>query len=184
MKELIEKLLIQMGEDPAREGLIGTPERVEKSLRFLTRGYDEDIETVLNDAFFSSTYDEMVIVRDINFFSLCEHHMLPFFGQCHIAYIPNKKVVGLSKLPRLVEVFSRRLQLQERLTCQIAEAISENIGPFGVGVVIEAQHLCMMMRGVEKQNSRTVTSAMLGAFKTDPKSRSEFLGLLRKDNNL
>jgi len=178
MKALIKKLLIQMGEDPEREGLLGTPERVEKSLQFLTKGYDEDIETVLNGAFFSSNYDEMVIVKDINFFSLCEHHMLPFFGQCHIAYIPNKKVVGLSKLPRLVEVFSRRLQLQERLTGQIADAISENIGPFGVGVVIEAQHLCMMMRGVEKQNSRTVTSAMLGAFKTDPKSRSEFLGLI------
>lgn len=179
MKKLIEKLLIELGEDPTREGLAGTPERVEKSFKFLTKGYEQNIDTVLNDAFFSISSDEMVIVKDIQFFSLCEHHMLPFFGQCHVAYLPNKKVVGLSKLPRVVEVFSRRLQIQERLTCQIAEAVLNHIHPHGVAVVIEAQHLCMMMRGVQKQSSRAVTSAMLGVFKTDPKARSEFLELIR-----
>ncbi len=181
IKDIIENLLVSLGEDPDREGLRGTPERVEKSLRFLTKGYTQDVERVLNDAFFTVTHDEMVIVKGIQFFSLCEHHMLPFFGECHIAYIPNKKVVGLSKLPRVVEIFSRRLQLQERLTSQIAEAILDKVDPLGVGVVIEAQHLCMMMRGVEKQNSRTVTSAMLGVFKKDPKARAEFLDLLRRD---
>ncbi len=180
-KDIIENLLVSLGEDPGREGLKGTPERVEKSLRFLTSGYHQDVERVLNDAFFTITHDEMVIVKGIQFYSLCEHHMLPFFGECHIAYIPNKKVVGLSKLPRVVEIFSRRLQLQERLTSQVAEAILDKVDPLGVGVVIEAQHLCMMMRGVQKQNSRTVTSAMLGTFKTDPKSRAEFLDLLRRD---
>lgn len=181
MRELIEKLLIELGEDPSREGLKGTPDRVEKSFRFLTKGYHQKIEEVLNDAFFSITSEEMVIVKGIQFFSLCEHHLLPFFGQCHIAYLPNKKVVGLSKLPRVVEIFSRRLQLQERLTCQIAEAISKYVDPHGVGIVMEAQHLCMMMRGVEKTASRTVTSAMLGVFKTDPKTRGEFLDLLRNN---
>ena len=179
MKELIEKLLSALGEDPNREGLKGTPQRVDKSLRFLTKGYREDVDQVLNEAFFTISTEEMVIVKGIQFFSLCEHHLLPFFGECHIAYLPNKKVVGLSKLPRVVEVFSRRLQLQERLTCEIADTLSEKIHPHGVGVVIEAQHLCMMMRGVEKQNSKTVTSAMLGVFKTDPKTRAEFLDLLR-----
>jgi len=179
MKDLIEKLLSALGEDPQREGLKGTPGRVDKSLRFLTKGYRQDVDQVLNDAFFTISTEEMVIVKGIQFFSLCEHHLLPFFGECHIAYLPNKKVVGLSKLPRVVEVFSRRLQLQERLTCQIADTLLEKIHPHGVGVVIEAQHLCMMMRGVEKQNSKTVTSAMLGLFKTDPKTRAEFLDLLR-----
>ena len=181
LKELVEKLLLSLGEDPSREGLKGTPGRVERSLRFLTSGYHQNIDRVLNDAFFTMTHEEMVIVKDINFFSLCEHHLLPFFGKCHIAYLPSGKVVGLSKLPRVVEIYSRRLQLQERLTCEIAEAIAEKVHPHGVGVVIEAQHLCMMMRGVEKQNAKTVTSAMLGVFKTDPKARAEFLDLLRHD---
>ncbi|MFQ5950415.1 MAG: GTP cyclohydrolase I FolE [Nitrospiria bacterium] len=183
IKDLIERLLISLGEDPNREGLKGTPERVEKSLRFLTNGYHKNVERVLNDAFFTISHEEMVIIKGIQFFSLCEHHLLPFFGECHIAYLPNKKVVGLSKLPRVVEIFSRRLQLQERLTCQIAEAILEKVDPLGVGVVMEAQHLCMMMRGVEKQNAKTVTSAMLGVFKTDPKARAEFLDLLRRDRH-
>ncbi|MFQ5580423.1 MAG: GTP cyclohydrolase I FolE [Nitrospiria bacterium] len=183
IKDIIEDLLVSLGENPEREGLRGTPERVGKSLQFLTKGYKEDVERVLNDAFFTVTHDEMVIVKGIQFFSLCEHHMLPFFGECHIAYIPNKKVVGLSKLPRVVEIFSRRLQLQERLTSQVAEAILDKVDPLGVGVVMEAQHLCMMMRGVEKQNSRTVTSAMLGVFKKDPKARAEFLDLLRRDRH-
>lgn len=179
--QLIEQLLIALGENPKREGLKGTPERVERSLRYLTKGYNTNLPTLLNRAFFTITHEEMIIVRDINFFSLCEHHLLPFFGKCHIAYLPNKKVVGLSKIPRIVELFSRRLQLQERMTCQVAEAISEKVEPFGVGVVIEAQHLCMMMRGVEKQNAQMVTSAMLGAFKTDHKTRMEFLTLLQKN---
>ncbi|WDT75717.1 MAG: GTP cyclohydrolase I FolE [Candidatus Manganitrophus sp.] len=181
LKELVEKLLISLGEDPSREGLKGTPGRVERSLRFLTSGYQQNVDRILNDAFFTIDHEEMVIVKDINFFSMCEHHLLPFFGKCHIAYLPNKKVVGLSKLPRVVEIFCRRLQLQERLTGEIAHAIEDKIHPHGVGVVIEAQHLCMMMRGVEKQNARTVTSAMLGVFKTDPKTRAEFLDLLRHD---
>ncbi|MDC4206147.1 MAG: GTP cyclohydrolase I FolE [Candidatus Manganitrophus sp.] len=181
LKELVEKLLISLGEDPSREGLKGTPGRVERSLRFLTSGYQQNVDRILNDAFFTIDHEEMVIVKDINFFSMCEHHLLPFFGKCHIAYLPNKKVVGLSKLPRVVEIFCRRLQLQERLTGEIAHAIEDKIHPHGVGVVIEAQHLCMMMRGVEKQNAKTVTSAMLGVFKTDPKTRAEFLDLLRHD---
>lgn len=181
VKELVEKLLVSLGEDPSREGLKGTPGRVERSLRFLTSGYHQNVDRVLNEAFFTIDHEEMVIVKDINFFSMCEHHLLPFFGKCHIAYLPNKKVVGLSKLPRVVEIFCRRLQLQERLTGEIAHAIADKIHPHGVGVVIEAQHLCMMMRGVEKQNARTVTSAMLGVFKTDPKTRAEFLDLLRHD---
>jgi GTP cyclohydrolase I len=181
LKELIEGLLLSLGEDPNREGLRGTPGRVERSLQFLTNGYRENVDRILNDAFFTIDHEEMVIVKDINFFSLCEHHLLPFFGKCHIAYLPNKKVVGLSKLPRVVEMYSRRLQLQERLTGEIAHAIADKVDPHGVGVVIEAQHLCMMMRGVEKQNARTVTSAMLGVFKSDPKTRAEFLDLLRHD---
>jgi len=179
---ITKRLLVLLGEDLSREGLRGTPGRVEKSLKFLTKGYHQDLDQILNGAFYTIAHDEMVIVKDINFFSLCEHHLLPFFGRCHIAYLPNKKVVGLSKLPRVVELFSRRLQLQERLTSEIAEAILEKVNPLGVGVVVEAQHLCIMMRGVEKQNSKTVTSAMLGAFKADPKARAEFLDLLRSGN--
>jgi GTP cyclohydrolase I len=179
IQSLIAQLLSTLGEDPAREGLLETPKRVEKSLKFLTSGYQQDIDTVLNNAFFQVNDAEMVILRDINFFSLCEHHLLPFFGKCHIAYIPNKRVVGLSKLPRIVEVFCRRLQIQEQLTMQIAETIMEKVAPLGVAVVIEAKHLCVMMRGVEKQNAEMVTSAMLGVFKSDPKTRSEFLDLIR-----
>ncbi len=181
MKELIKKLLLELGEDPEREGLKGTPRRVDQSLRFLTKGYHQKIEDIFNGAFFTISSEEMVIVKDIEFYSLCEHHMLPFFGVCHIAYLPNQKVVGLSKLPRVLEYFSRRLQIQEQLTCQIAEAILEQVNPHGVGVVIEAKHLCMMMRGVQKQSSTTVTSAMLGAFKENPKARAEFLDLLRNN---
>ncbi|MDT8070879.1 MAG: GTP cyclohydrolase I FolE [Terriglobia bacterium] len=181
-EELVREMLVRLGEDPDREGLRQTPERVRKAMQFLTRGYQEDPETILNSALFTVNYDEMVIVKDIEMFSLCEHHMLPFFGKVHIAYIPNGKVIGLSKLPRLVEVFSRRLQVQERLTTQIAETIQETIKPQGVGVVVEARHLCMMMRGVEKQHSAAVTSAMLGAFR-DLDTRSEFLSLIRNGKN-
>src|SRR5208282_5594043 len=178
-EDLVQEMLVRLGENPEREGLKLTPERVHKSLQFLTRGYSEDAEALLKGAMFTVTYDEMVIVKDIEMFSLCEHHMLPFFGKVHIAYIPNGKVIGLSKLPRLVEVFARRLQVQERLTTQLAEAIEETIQPLGVGVVIEARHLCMMMRGVEKQHSAAVTSAMLGAFRQQ-ETRNEFLSLLRQ----
>jgi len=178
IRELIERFLLLLGEDITRPGLKETPKRVEKAFRYLTRGYRQDIEKVLNGALFPSEYNEMVIVKDIDFYSLCEHHLLPFFGKCHIAYLPNKKVIGLSKIPRLVEVFSRRLQVQEHLTCQIAETIQEKIDPFGVAVVMEANHLCMMMRGVEKQNALAVTSAMLGIFKTEYKTRAEFLNLI------
>jgi len=181
LQAVVEQMISLLGEDPCREGLRETPQRVERSLRFLTSGYRQDIDAVLNDAFFTVTHEEMVIVKDINFFALCEHHLLPFFGKCHIGYLPNGRVVGLSKLPRVVEMFSRRLQLQERLTCEIAQTLLDKIEPLGVGVVMEAQHLCMMMRGVEKQNSKTVTSAMLGVFKSDPKTRAEFLDLLRHD---
>ncbi len=169
-----------MGEDPSREGLVDTPKRVEKSLRFLTSGYAADVDEVLNNALFTVDYNEMVIVKDIDFYSLCEHHLLPFFGKCHVAYIPNGKVVGLSKIPRLVDVFARRLQVQERLTNQIAHTIREKIQPLGVAVVTEATHLCMSMRGVGKQNSVAVASAMLGAFRQDARTRAEFLDLLKK----
>src|SRR5581483_3261909 len=164
MQELIRKLLAELGEDPDREGLLDTPKRVDKAYRFLTSGYTADIDRVLNNALFTVDYNEMVIVKDIDFYSLCEHHLLPFFGKCHVAYIPSHKVIGLSKIPRLVDVYARRLQVQERLTRQIADTISDKISPLGVAVVIEATHLCMSMRGVEKQNSFAVTSAMLGAF--------------------
>jgi len=179
MKEMIKKIIEEMGEDTKRDGLRGTPQRVESALRFLTSGYAQDADKVLNNALFDVKYDEMVIVSDIDFFSLCEHHMLPFFGRVHVAYIPNKRVIGLSKIPRLVEMYSRRLQVQERLTTQIAETINKKIDPFGVGVVIEAQHMCMMMRGVEKQNSKAVTSSMLGSFHSQA-TRMEFLELIFK----
>jgi len=181
IRDLIEKLLLMVGEDPSRNGLSKTPERVEKALKEFTHGYHQDVDEVLNDALFPIDYDEMIIVKDIDFYSLCEHHLLPFFGKCHVAYTPNQKVIGLSKIPRLVEVFSRRLQVQERLTCQIAEVIKEKIHPSGVAVVMEAQHLCMMMRGVEKQNTRAVTSSMLGTFRTDHKARMEFLELIKNN---
>jgi GTP cyclohydrolase I len=179
MDDLIRRLLVELGEDPGREGLVDTPKRVQQALAFLTSGYRTDVDTVLNGALFSVDYSEMVIVRDIDFYSLCEHHLLPFFGKCHVAYIPDGRVVGLSKLPRLVEVFARRLQLQERMTNQIAETIREKVNPLGVAVVCEATHLCMAMRGVEKQNSYTVTSAMLGAFRDHARTRMEFLELLK-----
>jgi GTP cyclohydrolase I len=178
MEALVRRQLELLGEDPDRDGLKSTPSRVAKSIEFLTRGYDQDPKIVLNDALFDVQSDEMVIVKDIDFYSMCEHHMLPFFGKCHIAYLPVKKVVGLSKLPRLVEVFARRLQVQERMTHEIADAINELIHPQGVGVVIEAQHLCMMMRGVEKQNSYAITSAMVGSFRSDARTRGEFLDLI------
>ena len=179
MQDLIKKLLAELGEDPAREGLVNTPKRVDKALRFLTSGYQADIDDVLNGALFTVDYSEMVIVKDIDFYSLCEHHLLPFFGKCHIAYIPSSKVIGLSKIPRLVDVFSRRLQIQERLTNEIADTIREKIAPLGVAVVIEATHLCMSMRGVQKQNSFAVTSAMVGAFRTNARTRMEFLELIK-----
>ena len=170
---------MELGEDPDREGLLRTPLRVAKAMKFLTSGYDADIDQVLNNALFSVDYSEMVIVRDIDFYSLCEHHLLPFFGKCHIAYLPHKKVIGLSKIPRLVDVFARRLQIQERMTNQIAETIREKIEPLGVAVVVEGTHLCMSMRGVEKQNSFAVTSAMLGGFRDNARTRMEFLELIR-----
>jgi GTP cyclohydrolase I len=176
--ELMQKILTQLGEDPGREGLKGTPARYEKALRFLTSGYGQDPAKILNGAMFSVCYDEMVVVKDIELFSLCEHHLLPFFGKCHVAYIPTQKVVGLSKIARLVNLYARRLQIQERLTSQIAKAIHEHISPEGVGVVIEARHLCMVMRGVEKQHSQAVTSAMLGCFKDNRQTRDEFLSLI------
>ena len=178
IKSLIQNILYAIGEDPQREGLLKTPERVEKSLKFLTSGYDVDIDQLVNDALYNENYDEMVIVKNIDFYSLCEHHMLPFFGKCHVAYLPNGKIIGLSKVPRLVDAYGRRLQVQERLTTQIAHCIEDIVKPTGVGVVIEATHLCMSMRGVEKQNSYTTTSSMLGSFKKDPRTRAEFLSLL------
>src|SRR5687767_3619169 len=179
MQDVVRRLLAELGEDPDREGLQRTPKRVERALTFLTSGYSANIDEVLNDALFSVDYSEMVIVKDIDFYSLCEHHLLPFFGKCHIAYIPSTRVIGLSKIPRLVDVFSRRLQIQERLTSQIAETIREKITPLGVAVVIEATHLCMSMRGVEKQNSFCVTSSMLGAFRESARTRMEFLELIK-----
>jgi GTP cyclohydrolase I len=182
-EELVKEMLVRLGEDPEREGLLRTPERVKKAFEFLTKGYNEDPETLLKKALFTVTYDEMVIVKDVEMFSLCEHHMLPFFGKVHVAYIPNGKVIGLSKIPRLIEMFSRRLQIQERLTTQIAETIQKVIQPQGVGVVIEARHLCMMMRGVEKQHSAAVTSSMLGCFREEQETRTEFLSLIRQRPN-
>ena len=179
VQQIYAELLARIGEDPQRNGLLATPRRMEKSMAFLTHGYTQSVEEVLHGALFDVDYDEKVIVKDIEFYSLCEHHLLPFFGRAHIAYVPNGKVVGLSKIPRIVDVFARRLQVQERLTRQIADAIEDAIHPQGVAVVMEAQHLCMMMRGVQKQDSATVTSAMLGAFKTQTQTRTEFLTLVR-----
>ena len=184
MESLIKQILAELGEDPAREGLLNTPRRAEKALKFLTSGYHMNVDEVLNGALFSVEYSEMVIVKDIDFFSLCEHHLLPFFGKCHVAYIPRHKVIGLSKIPRLVDTFSRRLQIQERLTSQIAETIREKIGPLGVAVVMEATHLCMAMRGVEKQNPSAITSAMLGAFRDNARTRMEFLELIRRPGSM
>ncbi len=181
---LIEQLLKAMGEDPAREGLKKTPARVSRAFGVLAGGYGQDPRQILNEALFEESYDEMLVVKDIDFYSLCEHHMLPFFGRAHIAYVPNGRIVGLSKLPRLVDLYARRLQVQERLTNQIAAEIERVLEPRGVAVVMEAQHLCMMMRGVQKQNSYTITSAMLGEFGTDPKTRSEFLQLVGKSRDL
>jgi len=182
-EDLVREMIVRLGEDPEREGLANTPQRVRKAMQFLTKGYNEDPEALLKKALFHVSYDEMVIVKDVEMFSLCEHHMLPFFGKVHVAYIPNGRVIGLSKVPRLIELFSRRLQIQERLTTQIAETIQKVIEPQGVGVVIEARHLCMMMRGVEKQHSAAVTSSMLGAFRNSEETRSEFLSLIRQRPN-
>jgi GTP cyclohydrolase I len=184
MQDIIRELLAELGEDPSREGLVDTPKRVEKSLRFLTSGYDADVDAVLNNALFTVDYNEMVIVKDVDFYSLCEHHLLPFFGKCHVAYIPQGRVIGLSKIPRLVDIFARRLQVQERLTNQIAETIRQKVEPLGVAVVMEAAHLCMSMRGVEKQNSVAVTSAMLGAFRNNTRTRMEFLELIRRPDTV
>ena len=180
LESLVRNLLVELGEDPGREGLDHTPQRVASSLRFLTKGYQEDVDQVLNGALYEVAHDEMIIVRDIEIFSLCEHHLLPFFGKCHVAYIPARKVIGLSKIARLVDVFARRLQVQERLTNQLAHVLMEKVNPLGVGVIIEAQHLCMVMRGVQKQNSVAVTSAMLGVFRDKKQTRDEFLALVRK----
>ncbi|MGC2829692.1 MAG: GTP cyclohydrolase I FolE [Candidatus Acidiferrum sp.] len=179
----VREIIKLIGEDPHREGLRKTPERYEKALKFLTSGYHQNAENILNGATFSVSYDEMVVVKDIEFFSLCEHHLLPFFGKCHVAYLPNKRVIGLSKVARLVNMFARRLQIQERLTSQIAAAIQEKISPEGVGVIIEARHLCMQMRGVEKQHGQAVTSAMLGGFRHNKQTRDEFLSLVRTKNS-
>jgi len=181
---LVAELLKELGEDGLRDGLERTPERVEKALRYLTAGYRMRVEDVLNDALFVEEYDEMVVVKDVDFFSLCEHHLLPFFGKAHIAYMPHRKIVGLSKIPRLVEMYSRRLQVQERLTTQIAATLNEVLQPRGVAVVLEAIHLCMVMRGVEKQNSKAVTSAMLGAFRDRPETRAEFMELIKAGRGL
>jgi len=180
LQSLVTQMLVALGEQPSRNGLVKTPERVAKALSFMTQGYQRNVDHLLNGALFPIQYDEMVIVKDIDFFSMCEHHMLPFFGKVHVGYLPNKKVVGLSKIPRIVDVFARRLQVQERLTVQIAETLSTKLNAHGVGVVVEARHLCMMMRGVEKQNTVAVTSSMLGAFRSQPQTRLEFLKLIRK----
>jgi GTP cyclohydrolase I len=180
--DLVRRMINLVGEDPEREGLRKTPERFEKAFKFLTSGYHQNAESILNGATFSVCYDEMVVVKDIEFFSLCEHHLLPFFGKCHVAYLPNKRVIGLSKVARLVNMFARRLQIQERMTSQIAKAIEEKISPEGVGVIVEARHLCMQMRGVEKQHGQAVTSAMLGSFRHNKQTRDEFLSLARANN--
>ena len=182
--KLIEQLLKELGEDAQREGLAKTPERVEKALRYLTSGYDQNVSDILNDALFVEDYDEMVIVKDIDFASLCEHHLLPFVGKCHVAYMPKRKILGLSKIPRLVDMFSKRLQVQERLTTQIANALNDALEPRGVAVVMEAIHLCMMVRGVEKQNSKAVTSAMLGGFRDRPETRAEFMELIKSSRGV
>ena len=183
IQALVEQLLVRLGEDPARDGLEKTPERVAKAFRFFTEGYQKDPEEILNGALFPIEYDEMVVIRDIDFFSLCEHHLLPFYGKCHVAYLPNGRIVGLSKIPRLVEVYSRRLQVQERLTMQIAEALQQKLNPQGVAVVMEARHLCMMMRGVETPNAVAVTSSMQGVFQTQQQTREEFLNLIRRSGS-
>ncbi len=182
VKDLVKTLLTEIGEDPEREGLLSTPIRVAKAYEFLTRGYQQDIDEVLNGAIFNEKYDEMVLVKNIDFYSMCEHHLLPFYGKVHVAYIPNGKIVGLSKVPRIVEVFARRLQVQERMTQQIADTIAKYLQPIGVAVVAEAFHMCMMMRGVEKQNSSATTSAMHGVFKDDARTRMEFLDLISHKN--
>jgi GTP cyclohydrolase I len=182
-EDLAREMIVRLGEDPTREGLIRTPERMRRAYEYLVKGYREDAEAMLKEALFTVTYDEMVIVKDVEMFSLCEHHLLPFFGKVHVAYIPNGKVIGLSKIPRLIDIFARRLQIQERLTTQIAETIQHAIQPQGVGVVIEARHLCMMMRGVEKQHSAAVTSSMLGSFRHEEETRTEFLSLIRNRTN-
>jgi GTP cyclohydrolase I len=184
VEDLIRRLLAELGEDPGREGLARTPLRVAKAMKFLTSGYTANIDAILNDALFTVDYSEMVIVKDIDFYSLCEHHLLPFFGKCHVAYIPSRRVIGLSKIPRLVDVYARRLQIQERLTNQIAQTILDKIDPLGVAVVCEATHLCMAMRGVEKQNSFAVTSAMLGIFRDNARTRMEFLELIRHRSDI
>lgn len=181
ISELVEELLMQIGEDPMREGLKTTPARFEKAIRYLTSGYTKNVAEVINGAIYEEPYDEMVVVRDIELFSLCEHHLLPFYGKCHVAYIPDGRLIGLSKIPRLVDVFARRLQVQERLTSQIASSLQEVLKPQGVAVVIEAFHLCMAMRGIEKQNAFAVTSSMLGVFRKDPRSRSEFMTFLQNE---
>ena len=183
VEPLIESLLKELGEDPTRDGLLRTPKRVAAAMRFFTEGYQMDPVEILNNALFDVDYDEMVLVRDIDFYSLCEHHMVPFFGRIHVGYIPNGRVVGLSKIPRLVEMYARRLQVQERLTTQVAGALEEVLQPKGVGVVVESKHLCMMMRGVQKQNSYAITSSLRGEFEHDPKTRGEFMGLLRQNRD-
>lgn len=180
LQSLVTEMLLALGEKPGRNGLVKTPERVVKALAFITQGYQRDIDHLLNDALFPIEYDEMVIVKDLDFFSMCEHHLLPFYGKVHVGYLPNKKVVGLSKIPRIVDTFARRLQVQERLTVQIAETLKAKLNAHGVGVVVEARHLCMMMRGIEKQNTIAVTSSMLGAFRSQPQTRLEFLKLIRR----
>ncbi|MBL8211199.1 MAG: GTP cyclohydrolase I FolE [Bryobacterales bacterium] len=180
---LVERMLTELGEDPQREGLLRTPERADKALRFLTSGYTTDLNKIVNGALFDVKYDEMVVVRDIEFYSMCEHHMLPFYGKMHVAYLPNQKVIGLSKIPRIVDMFARRLQVQERLTQEVAETLEKVLDPRGVAVVCHARHFCMMMRGVEKQHSGTMTSAMLGAFRTQKETRDELLSLLQQSKN-
>jgi len=180
LQSLVTEMLLALGETPGRNGLLKTPERMAKALAFMTQGYHRDIDQLLNGALFPIEYDEIVIVKEIDFFSMCEHHLLPFYGKVHVGYLPNKKVVGLSKIPRIVDIFARRLQVQERLTVQIAETLKSKLNARGVGVVVEARHLCMMMRGVEKQNTVAVTSSMLGAFRSQPQTRLEFLKLIRR----